>query len=372
MYLSQTVLRAAQVNPAGVAVIFEGLQRTWSDFAERVARMAGALLNAGVKPGDRVAVLAENSDRYVELYYSIPWAGAVIVPLNARWTHSELRYAIDDAGISLLFIDEACIDNMAALLQACPALTTVILLNDNAASPAASSYPDYETFLSTAAAVEPRNEDPESLYGIFYTGGTTGQSKGVMLSNRGLWANASYIVREYDCRVGDIVAHVAPMYHMAAGANLLATTNAAATHCVLRRFEPDKVLDAIERDGIVHLPMVPTMIAMLLDTPGLQQRDLSSVKRIIYGAAPMSESLLTQLMSVFPDLALLQVYGQTEMSPVVTTLGPDCHRPFHPLYAKRLSVGQPTYATTVRIVDKQGRDVKTGDSGEILAKGPGA
>lgn len=368
MYLSHTVTRAAQVNGDGLATIFGERRRTWKQFHDRIKRLAGALVALGMKPGDRVSMLSPNSDRYVEYYYGIPWGGGVIVPLNNRWSIPELRYAIEDAGVTILFAHESFLAEAMQLKESIDCLRHIIVLSDDATE---LGVPDYEKLISDTEPVELIGREPEEVYGIFYTGGTTGHPKGVMLSTRGLWANVMFIIREYDYHRGENVLHVAPMFHMAAGANVFAMTGAACAHVIIPAFDTTKVLQLIEQEQVKNIPLMPTMIKMLMDDPAFYDTDLSSLRRIIYGAAPISDTLIRKLVEHLPQVEFVQVFGQTELSPIVTTLAPECHVPDNPLFEKRTSVGQAIYGTEVKIIDAEGNTLPPGETGEVAVRGPG-
>ena len=368
MYLVQSVERAAQVNGNGLATVFQDRRHTWAQFHERVRQLAGGLVARGLNPGDRVAMLSPNSDCYVEYYYGVPWAGGIIVPLNSRWSLAELEYAIEDAGVSALFVDNQYLDKVLQLKDRISCLRHVIVIS---AEETQNDLLHYETIIRDADPIEPVYRAPEDIYGILYTGGTTGSPKGVMLSTQGLWANVMFMIREYDYRQNEKVIHVAPMFHIAAGASVLAMTGAACTHVIIPAFEPKEVLRVIEQEKIKNIPLIPTMIKMLIDEPAFHKTDLSSLRRIMYGAAPITDQLITQLQEHLPDVEFAQIFGQTEMSPVVSTLRPECHDSSHPLYNKRKSVGQAVYGTNIKIINSSGETLPTGETGEVTVRGPG-
>src|SRR5580704_8554231 len=175
-------IRAAAPNAGASASVFEGRTQTWGELMDRAACLAAGLRKLGVEPGDRVAVLAANSDRYMELYLAIPWAGAVIAPLNPRWSAEENRYALGDCTPKVIFVgDGADASTLELLSDPSLGLKTVWF----AEAPAPAGWSDYESLL-TGAPIEPAERRGQDLFGIFYTGGTTGRSKGVMLSHAGL------------------------------------------------------------------------------------------------------------------------------------------------------------------------------------------
>ena len=185
--------RAVLLNRNGVATTFEDRRRTWVELGDRVARLAGALQALGVGKGDRVAVLSLNQDRYIELYLGVAWAGAVIVPLNIRWSAPENEDALRDSRPKVLVVDAAFSGMGAALARDIGPIPLVYADDAPAASPEALRY---EAMLAAAAPVPDAEAAETDLAGIFYTGGTTGRSKGVMLSHRNLLSNARNVAAE--------------------------------------------------------------------------------------------------------------------------------------------------------------------------------
>src|SRR3954471_9214654 len=178
--------RACEVNPAGAATIDGDRRRTWTEFRERIARLGGVLRAAGIQRGDRVAILSLNRDTYLEYFYAAPWAGALVVPLNTRLAAPELTAIVNDAGAVALVLDDAFAPMLPALI---PNLTTVRTVFVSAgAVPAGATALD--AAIEAAEAIEPEEAADADVYGIFYTGGTTAASKGVMLSHGNIVANA--------------------------------------------------------------------------------------------------------------------------------------------------------------------------------------
>ena len=184
--LTQGLRRAVQTKPNGISTHFAGRRRTWQQTMDRVSRIAGALFALGVRPGDRVAILALNSDRYFELMYAIPWIGAAMVPINTRLAAPEIEYILSDSGAVALFIDTAMSHHLTALEDKMPGVREVVWLDDTSGPEGLLHFEDltnYEPALDVGAA-------DDDLAGLFYTGGTTGRSKGVMLTHTNLVVNA--------------------------------------------------------------------------------------------------------------------------------------------------------------------------------------
>jgi long-chain acyl-CoA synthetase len=359
--------RALLLNRDGFAVSFENHQRTWAKIGDRVARLAGALASIGVARGDRIAVLMLNQDRYLELYLAVAWAGAVIVPLNIRWSAFENEDALRDCRPKVLVIDAAFAKIAVDLAHKIEGLTVVYA--DDPAIDLPSATLNYETILAGAQPVADAGVPDTDLAGIFYTGGTTARSKGVMLSHRNLLSNARNLQAEGLAGENATYLHVAPMFHLANASLMYLHFFTVSRHAFVRMFTPDGVARAIEQHGVTEMLLVPTMIQMLVDHPVLDTYDLVSLRRIMYGASPISEALLERAMKKLPNVHFLQGYGMTELSPTVTILPWKDHIGEGRAKGRHRSCGRPTFMVDVRIVDADDKPVPTGVVGEICARG---
>ncbi len=362
--VTQPLKRAVQVNADGVATIDgEGI-RTWSEVSDRVARAAAGLRGLGVTDGERVALLSLNSARYLEAYFAVPWCGAVMVPLNTRLSPQDLTYMLADAEVSVLCVDDAFLHLLPLVREHCPTVTHLVHLNERAADGLVAW-----DHLCASEVLPDLSADGDALAGIFYTGGSTGRSKGVMLSHGNLVSNAVNAVHMIGYDTDSVYLHAAPMCHLTDGMSTLALTMAAGAHVFVPKFEAKRVLDEVERRRVTHITLVPTMIAMLLDVPDIRQRDLSSLRQFMFGSAPMPDATLRRVVDIWPDMRFLHGWGMTELSPIGTML-PWAMR--HPAVAgERLrSCGQVMPNLELRIVDARGNEVPRGITGEIVVRGP--
>ena len=363
--LTQGLRRAVQTRPHGMATHFAGRRFTWTQTLDRVTRVAGALSALGVQHGDRVAILALNSDRYLELMYAIPWIGAAMVPLNTRLAPREIEYILTDSGASLLFVDTVMSSHLAALEHDMPGVREVIWLDD---TPAPSGLLRYEDLVAYDP-VDDRGAADDDLAGLFYTGGTTGRSKGVMLSHTNLVINALNGVAGIGFTADTTYIHSGAMFHLADGASTFGVTLCGGQHAFVPRFEPVEVLQTIQFDRVTHAQFVPTMINMLANHPRLAEFDISTLSLILYGASPMPEGVLRKAMQVMPHVRLLHAYGMTEAAPIVTLLDPR-YTTLEGKYAGRLkSCGQAARGSEVKVVDADRREVPRGTAGELAIRG---
>lgn len=365
MNVTHGLRRALQINPHGLATVFKDRRRTWAEIGDRVARLASGLHALGVGEGDRVALLMLNSDRYLELYLATAWAGAVIVPLNIRWSPLENEDALRDCRAKVLVVDTAFAATGDTLGKALPDLALVFA--DDTDPPAGME--NYEALIARGAPVPDAMRKSSDLAGIFYTGGTTGRSKGVMLSHRNLMANALNALGEGMFPASSIYLHAAPMFHLANGAAMYSLLLSGGSNVIIQSFTPEGVMAAIQTERVTDVLLVPTMIQMLVDHPALTSYDMSSLRDIAYGASPISEALLDRTTSVLPHVRLTQAYGMTELSPIATLLHWNEHIGDGRAKGRHRGAGRATLGCEVRIVDADDKPVATGTVGEIAVRG---
>jgi long-chain acyl-CoA synthetase len=367
MRLTQGIHRAVQLFPDRPALICDQQTLSWRVFADRVARLAGAMRELGVEPGDRVAILADNAPSYVEYYFAVLWAGGVLAPINTRWARPEKLHGLNDSGAKLLLVDGVYAGEAMALRADCPALGAVIQTDDSDGS---GGLLDYEALIREAAPMADAERGGDDLAALFYTGGTTGRAKGVMLSHANFLANSMTALVNLGVSSDSVHLHVSPLFHLAGGSRVFTTTVAGGTHAVMGKFEPDAFLGAIERLSVTITVVVPSVLNTLLKTPRFDDYDLSSLELLSYGASPMPESLLAQAMDRLPGVKFLQSYGMTELSPVATMLEPEFHTFTGPNAGKIRSAGRAVFNADVVINDSDDRQLDVGEVGEICVRGP--
>jgi long-chain acyl-CoA synthetase len=368
MYLTQGLHRALQQKPQAIATICDGRRHNFIQFADRVARLAGALQSIGLQAGDRVAMLSLNSDRYLEYYLAVWWAGGVVNPVNIRWSAAEIAYSLQDCDTHILIVDDTFAPMVPTLRSQAQALQTVIWAGDGGSTP--TDMLNFETILASASPVPDAHRSDDDLAGIFYTGGTTGFPKGVMLSHGNMMSNSLGMLGVRQSSEHDIGLHSAPMFHLADVAFLTALLLRGGTHTFVPSFTPQGVLEAIQRDGVNEAILVPTMIQMLVDHPLVQDYDLSSLKNVVYGASVISEAVLERAIAAIPAAGFIQGYGMTELSPIATVLTPEYHALSGPKSGKLRSAGRAVLNVDVRIVDEHSVEVPLGTVGEVAVRGP--
>ena len=368
MYLTQSLHRAVQQHPERPAVRAGATVRSYREFVDRVARLAGALQKLGMQPGDRVAMLALNSDRYMEYQFAVPWGGGALNPCNIRWSAAEILYSLDDCASTILLVDDS-FKAMAEGFRGQAKTLREIVYCGSGEVPAGMH--GYEALIAAHAPVPDAARRGADLAGVFYTGGTTGFPKGVMLSHDNMGSSAMALCCEGVAEPGGCYLHAAPMFHLADMGIAASQWVMGSTHSFVPAFNPEAVLQAIERDRVTHVLLVPTMIQMLVDHPAMKQgRDLSSLKWVLYGASPIAEAVLDRAMAALPGVSFVQAYGMTELSPLATLNPAWFHTAEGRKQGKLRSAGRASYCTEVRIVDADDREVPRGTVGEVVVRGP--
>lgn len=357
MTMSDQLARHARKDPDQPALRFEGTGRSYGELDGRVTRLARALQQRGVGSGDRVAVLALNGMETWEAYLAGVRLGAIVVPVNFRLVADEVAYVLTDSGAVALVVDTALADVAAKAREQAPSVTSTLVIGG-----------DYEDALADAgdAPLDVAVDEDEPAF-LMYTSGTTGRPKGAVLTHRNLLMHAfsqlATLGSDPDDRVG---VPGAPLFHIAGLAGGIPPLLLGGTHVIIRSgaFDPVQTLDLMEREKVSNIFLVPAMWAAVLAVPGIADRDLSSLRRVSWGAAPASTTLLRALIDAFPQAEVITAFGQTECSPVTCLLrGEDSLR-------KIGSVGTPILNVEVRVVDDAMQDVPQGEVGEIVYRSP--
>jgi long-chain acyl-CoA synthetase len=362
--LTEALERAVAVNPAGTATVDGGLRRSWTEVLARVARLAGALRSLGIAPGERVAILALNSPRYLETYFAAAWAGGLVVPISHRLTPYEVAGILSDAEARLLIADKTGLTTLASGEGAVAALPRVLFADEG---PAPQGLLHYEAALAAAQPLPRERREGGDIAGLFYTGGTTGAPKGVMLSHANLMVNAAAATA---FNTETVYLHATPLFHLGGVRYVVAVTVAGGAHAFLPRFDPAEALRRIGQDRVTATTLVPAMVSMLVNSGALGEADLSSLTQLRYGGSPIPEDVLIRAMRLLPRCGFSQGYGMTESASVATILGPKQHVLNGPDPERLRSAGLPHPGAEIAIVDDEGRPLAPGAVGEIVTRGP--
>ncbi|WP_225731463.1 MULTISPECIES: long-chain-fatty-acid--CoA ligase [unclassified Nocardia] len=340
------------------AIICAGRELDYATLCADSLRLAGALAANGVAAGDRVAYLAQESVDYYLMFFACARLGAVLVPINFRLTAPEVEHILRDSGSVLVLVDDGTAEIARA---AAPTLRLVEL-----------GGPDYREWLGGPADFEWRAESRADAVIQLYTSGTTGLPKGVVLAQRSFFAIAEAMAAAgsdwIDFRADDRSLIGLPGFHVGGIWWAVQGFAAGITNVAMPRFDSSSAVALIERLGITTMCVVPSMLRLLLGEPGVGPETFASVRKVVYGGAPISETALQQAFSVI-DADFAQIYGLTETGNTAICLPPADHRVGGPRTA---AAGRPYPGVRVRIIDEDGATLPPGAIGEVCLHTPAA
>jgi acyl-CoA synthetase (AMP-forming)/AMP-acid ligase II len=364
---------AAAICPDKTAIVFEDKRYTFSQLNERINRLANGLIKLGAKKDAVIAFLQVNCNQCVETYFAVAKAGAIYLPLNFRAKEKELTYMLNTAEASILVIGERYTPLIESIRPELHHLNHVISIE--------KQHPDmhyYEDIVKNASPEEVMTTiDDKDTTILLYTAGTTGLPKGVMLSHNSFSTYVLENVSPPDPEADERNILTVPLYHVAGIQAMMAAVYGARTLVMERQFEPEEWMTLVEREKANRAMMVPTMLKQLLDHPNFKKHDLSSLKVITYGAAPMPLPVIRKALEEFPGVSFINAFGQTETASTITALGPEDHfitgtSKEREKKLKRLaSIGKPMADVEMKVVDQEtGETLGPNKVGEILARGP--
>lgn len=366
---------AEQQFPNKTAVVCGDQRFTYTQLADRAARLAGALRAAGIKQGDRVAFLSLNCHRLLEAYYGVLDAGAILLPLNVRLAPQELAYILRDSGARILFLQQEFLEVVDGFRQDVPSIESFRLLDAPPQRPWLWSS-DYDHML---ASVDPYRADimefdENSLAELFYTSGTSASPKGVMLTHRNIYLHALSVCLTFHTNAESTTLHTIPLFHANGWGAAHTITQVGGTHVMIQRFTCADVFRLIERERVDSLSLVPIMAAALVNSPERTKYDLSSLQWISIGGAASSPTLVEQAEENL-GCPCFAGYGLTETSPVLSTARtkPGVELEGDPRYAAQAMTGYAIPGVELRVVDFDDNDVpRDGQTmGEVVARGDG-
>lgn len=359
--------RTARRVPQKTAIIDGEVTLTFADLDDLVDRAAGAIAAAGLGKGDRLALLSHNCWQFAVLDFAAARAGVVLVPINFQLGAEEIAFILDHSGAAAFVAEDALVPVAAAAIEQAEGSVPVRAVVRLAAGDVPEGWVDAQTWFEhdgAAPDVVVGDDDPVRM---MFTSGTESRPKGALLSSRSLlW---QYVSCAIDGRMtaDDVELHTLPMYHCAQLDCFLGVdVYLGATSVILPGPDPAAVLAAIERHRITKFFAPPTVWIGLLRSPQFESTDLSSLRTGYYGASPMPVEVLKEMQQRLPDVDLYNFYGQTEMAPLATILGP------HEQLTRAGSAGRAALNVETRIVDDEGADVPAGTVGEIVHRSPHA
>ncbi|MCH5645370.1 MULTISPECIES: fatty-acid--CoA ligase FadD5 [unclassified Gordonia (in: high G+C Gram-positive bacteria)] len=356
------IRRHAFMTPDKPALKFMGQVTTWKQLDERSRAFAAALSRRGVQFGDRILLILLNRSEYVEATLGANLIGAIPVPVNIRMSPAEIAFLVTDSGAKVIVTESLLAPLADAVSAATGAIDATVVVGDTQNE----AHLKFEDLVAEDSSDLPEIDVPEETVAlIMYTSGTTGKPKGAMLTHQNLQAQAVTCLQALNTRSDDVGSCVAPMFHIAGLGAMAPLFYMGALSVIhpLGAFDPNDMLDTLEKEGTTSIFLVPAQWQAVCAVQQAKPRDLK-LRVISWGAAPASDSVLNAMNETFPDAMNVAVFGQTEMSPITCVLeGRDALR-------KIGSIGKVVPAVTARIVDPEMNDVEPGVVGEIVYRGP--
>ncbi|MBM4763325.1 long-chain-fatty-acid--CoA ligase [Bacillus sp. B15-48] len=365
MFLIGDILpMAARKYPNNISVVSEEARFTFKKSNERMLRLANSLLKLGIQKGDRIAIMQTNGYQYLETMLACAHIGAVFVSINYRLRPDEIEYLINDSGATVFFVGKRYVPIIDSIRTKIPHVKTYICFEQSSVSML-----DYEDLVKQGIPKEVRVEglDSHSILKIQYSSGTTGFPKGAMITHEAAMARLTSNVFNL-LKPGDKLYSAGTMFHIAGfGYNFTAWINGATVY-TLKQFEKKTVADLIEKEKLTCCFLVPSMLNFILNLPDIDRYDLSSLKYIGYGSAPMPLSLLKKSMDKF-DCQFFNMFGASETG-TTTCLIPEDHKISGSTQelSRLNSVGKALPYTDIRVVNEDGEDIAPGEVGEIIIK----
>lgn len=358
MDIGLTLHRNANRTPNKIAVKFENQVYTYRELNQVVNRLANGLIAKGIKKGDKIGLMMQNSDLFVISFYAMMKVGAVAVPINYRLTSREVRYIIEDSDMICIFFDP----DYAEIIESAISFNDAIklLISKEALLSEQQTYKDVMLDETAEPDVLVNEWDDAE---ILYTSGTTGSPKGALFDHHRVLHVGLHASLIFHIDPEDTILHLAPLFHSAQlNLFLISATFIGATQIIHQQFDPVHVLKIIEEEKISIFFGIPTMYNYLLQIPNNKDYDLSSIKRYGYGSAPMPVALINQITDLFKSDQIYNLCGLTEGGPGGVLLNPEQHK-------EHVGAGDVAMLSTeVRVVNESGEDVAPNEVGEFILR----
>ena len=365
--MADLLRRSAARHPGRTAIVDGDVRVTYAELDEAVNRAANALAERGLAKGDRLALLGHNSLGFVITYFASARLGLICVPINYMLGAEEIAYILDHAGATAMVAEDMLLPLAEAGIAAAgrEQLVTVRGVIGDVLEPGWEPVSGWATHHDAAEpVVELTDDDPVEL---LYTSGTESRPKGTILTSRSLIAQHVSCFVDGEMTPDDVEVHALPLFHSAQlHCFFTPSIHLGAVNVLLPKADPAAMLAAVEAERATKLFCPPTVWIALLNHPDLDRRDLSSLRKGYYGASVMPVEVLAELGERLPGVRLFNFYGQTEMSPLATVLGPEDQ------VRKAGSAGRPALNVETQVVDDDGRPVPAGEVGEIVHRSPQA
>lgn len=374
MILTEMLSRAKRLFPEKKAIRCGGQVLTYRAFADRINSLAHALKRMGIGRDDKVAVLLPNCHYYLEVYFATALPGAVTAPLNFRLSPREIAFILNDSGAKLLLADPLFSPAVSAVRRE-EGCSLPVIWTAPAETARLVGDVDYEEAIERNAGL-PALESParpEDCAQLYYTSGTTGRPKGVMLSHKNVYLHALGTVAELNLTDRDVWVHAAPLFHLADAWATWAITLVGGTHVLVPEFNAKAVLEIFEREKATITNLIPTMLNLMVNHPDAVKHDYSSLRALLSGGAPIAPEVVRKIVETF-KCDYIQTYGMTETSPYLTLSLLKEHLKSLPKAEQlcfKAKTGREFIAVELRVVNDLGEEVAPDEKevGEIIVRG---
>jgi acyl-CoA synthetase (AMP-forming)/AMP-acid ligase II len=372
--LTETLRKAQQLFPQKQAIVCGEKRWTYEEFCDRVNRLSVSLREVGVRKEDKVVILHRNCHCFLESYYAIARIGAVSVPINHRLSPAEISFILHDSESKTLIVDPLFKRQIESIRREIRGVKKIIWTGEDPGSEEDRDM-SYEVALqetSPHVISEGRIAD-EHIAQIYYTSGTTGRPKGVMLSHKNVSVHALGTIAELHLTDRDVWVHVAPLFHLADAWATWAITWVGGTHVLVREFNPKVVLETIEREKVTITNLIPTMLNLMVNDPDVGNHDYRSLRVLLSGGAPIAPEVVRKIVETF-KCDYIQTYGMTETSPYLTLSILKDHlknRSYEDQLRFKSKTGREFIGVQLKVVNDQGKEIKRDEKevGEIVARG---
>jgi acyl-CoA synthetase (AMP-forming)/AMP-acid ligase II len=392
MVLTETLAKALKLFPQKRAIVCGNKHWTYQEFCGRIHQLSRCLKGFGLKKDDKVAILHPNCHTFLEAYYAIPQIGAISVPINTRLSPREIAFILQDSESKVLIADSTFKKPLDPIRKEIRGIKKILWTGEDQNNSPLADPPvkasahnrtrrspsidlNYEKALQQedVDALPAPDLDGEDIAQIYYTSGTTGRPKGVMLSHKNVTTHALGTIAELHLTDSDVWVHVAPLFHLADAWATWAMTWVGGTHVLVREFDTRAVLETIEREKVTLTNLIPTMLNLMVNHPDAGKFDYSSLRVLLSGGAPIAPEVVRKVVGTF-KCDYIQTYGMTETSPYLTLsilkehlrkLSDDDQLQF------KSKTGREFIGVNLKVVDEQGKEVKKDEKevGEIIVKG---
>ncbi len=371
MNLAESIYKVSRLYPDKIGVICGKDRFTYREFASRIYKLAEALRNQGLTKGDRVAIIHQNCHYFLEAYYATAFLGIILCPINYRLSARELAFILKDTGAKVIIAQPQFSQLVRDGLDRAEASIDVFWTSKGVIPKDGISIEDLMRPLK--GNVIDANADGDDIAQLYYTSGTTGRQKGVMLTHMNVAYHALGTIAELKMSDEDIWIHVAPMFHLADAWATWATTWIGGTHVMVPEFEPKAVMALMEGERVTLTNMIPTMLNLMVNDSDIVKYDFSSLRLMLSGGAPIAPEVVKKIMDAF-GCDYVQTYGMTETSPYLTmSILKDYLKsyPENEQFKYKAATGRPVIFVQLKVLRDDGSEVNWDDKevGEIVVKG---